>query len=47
MRRLPIYAGGEAAVWFSRNCSVKEGEFAVTLCFHGEADGRLLVVEML
>ena len=36
MLRLPVYAGG-----------VNESEFAVVLCLHGEADGRLLVVHML
>lgn len=36
MRRLPVDAGG-----------VNESEFAVVLCLHGEADGRLLVVHML
>ena len=47
MCRLPVYAGGEAAVRFSRNCGVKETEFVVILCLHGEADGMLLVVQVL
>ena len=38
VRRLPVYASGEASVWFSGNCGVKEGELAVTLCLLGEAD---------
>ena len=42
MCRLPVNAGGEAAVRFSRNCGVQEGKFVVTvLCLHGEADRRL------
>ena len=42
-----VYAGGGAAVWFSWDSCDKESEFAVILCLHGEADWRLLVVQML
>ena len=47
MRGLPVYAGSEAAVRFSSNCGAKECEFVAILCLHGEADGRLLVVQTL
>ena len=47
MRRFPVYAVGEAGVLCFLNCSVKVNEFVVVLCMHGEADGRLLVVQML
>jgi len=29
------------------NLHVKEGEFVIILCLNGEADGKLLVVQML
>ena len=46
--KIEIYAASRSRTFlFRSNCGVKKGEFAVTLCFHGEADGRLLVVEML
>ena len=47
VRRLPAYAGGEATVWFSWKCGVKERKLAVSVCLHDEADWRLLVVKML
>ena len=47
MSWLPVNAGGEAAVCFSRDSCVEKGDLAVVLGLHGKTFGRLLTVEVL